>query len=167
MDNHAGINPEKWGPHFWKTLFYAAMNYPVKIDPNNRCHSNLKKHYKNFYASLQYILPCIYCLESYRRFWAELPIDNHLESRIDLLKWLYGLKDKVNKKLIFQEKQCLAAEKKLLTEKMVKKFGPKTKWTKATVVLHNTGVERLSRKILKTKNSPPWSCVLEQLTHMR
>jgi len=167
MDSHAGINPDKWGPHFWKTLFYAAMNYPVKIDPKNKCHVSLSKNYKNFYASLQYVLPCVYCLESYRRFWIELPIDNHLGSRVDLLKWVYGLKDKVNKKLIFQEKQCLAAEKKLLLEKMVKKFGPRSKWNKTTTAVYNTSVEKLSRKILKTSQSPSWNTVLSQLSDMR
>ncbi len=88
MDSHVGINPKKWGPHFWKTLFYTALNYPVKIDPKNRCHTVLRKQYKGFYSSLQYTLPCIFCLESYRRFWEESDIDKYLDSRVALLKWL-------------------------------------------------------------------------------
>jgi len=167
INEHVGINPKLWGPHFWKTLFYTALNFPVKIDQNNKCHSSLKKHYKSFYAALQHTLPCIYCLESYRRFWIESPIDNYLDSRIDLLKWLYILRDKVNKKLIFQEKQCLQAEKKILLEKFAKKYGPKSKWTKAALALYNTGVDRLTRKIIKTESSPSWKEAVEQFNNMR
>ncbi len=167
INEHSGINPKKWGPHFWNTLFYTALNYPVKIDNNNKCHSTLKKQYKLFYSTLQYTLPCIYCLESYRRFWVESPIDNFLESRIDLLKWVYALKDKVNKKLIFQEKQKLQAEKKMLMEKFVKKHGLKLKWTNAIHLEFEKGVERLSKKILFTKPSPPWKDVEKKLESMR
>lgn len=167
INEHTGINPKLWGPYFWKTLFYTALNYPVKIDNNNKCHSVLRKQYKNFYSTLQFTLPCIYCLESYRRFWEETPIDDSLNSRVDLLKWLYVLKDKVNRKLIFQERQRLQAEKKLVMEKFLKKYGPKSKWSKTITASFNTTNERLGKKILKTEPSPSWKIVEEQLNNMR
>ncbi len=167
LSNLNGINPKLWGPHFWKTLFYVGMNYPVKLDAKNKCHISIRKHYKMFFCSLQFTLPCIFCLESYRRFWKEDDIDKFLNSRMDLLKWLYLLKDKVNKKLIFQEKSKFNSEKKDLMDKYKDKYGSAKSWKKAVVLDFNTKLGRLERRILKTKPSPPFKTILEELDSIR
>ena len=163
----SGINPNLWGPSFWKTLYYVGLNYPVKIDKNNKCHLSIKKHYKMFFCSLQYTLPCIFCLESYRRFWKEDDLDKYLNSRIDLLKWLYILKDKVNRKLIFQEKSKFNSEKKTLLEKYKEKYGIVKLWKKSVVVDFNIKINKLGAKILLTKPSPTFKKVLDSFAYMR
>ena len=44
-------------------------------------------------------MPCKYCRDSYMDFIKENPIDNNLNSRNDLTKWLYNIHNKVNNKL--------------------------------------------------------------------
>ena len=56
--------------------------------------------------SLGYTMPCIYCRESFKKFCKELPIESSLSGRIELMRWLYDLRNKVNEKLIAQEKKC-------------------------------------------------------------
>jgi len=167
LSKQSGINPKLWGPSFWKTLFYTGLNYPVKVDNTNKCHIALRKHYKMFYCSLQYILPCIFCLESYRRFWKEEDIDKYLNRRIDLLKWLYILKDKVNNKLIQQEKQTFLAEKKKIMEKYKLKYGPQTSWKKTVCVEFGLKIDKLKIRILKTKQSPSLKKAMEYFASLR
>lgn len=167
LNNQSGINPKLWGPSFWNTLYFTGLNYPVKFDKENKCHLLLRKQYKIFYCSLQYILPCVFCLESYRRFWKEDDIDKYLNSRLDLLKWLYMLKDKVNKKLIFQEKQKFNSEKKLLLQKFKLKYGNSTTWKKSVNIEFNSKIDKLSVKILKTKQSPTLNKAMEYFSSLR
>ena len=94
------MNTKDWGPCLWKSMFIIAANYPLEIDKSNKEHLQLKNHYKSFYISFQYMLPCKYCRESYKSFLKDLPIDKFLNSRKCLMYWLYLIKDKVNTKLI-------------------------------------------------------------------
>jgi hypothetical protein len=167
LNQPVGINPLLWGPSFWKTLFYTGLNYPIKIDNNNKCHITLKRHYKMFFCSLQYTLPCIFCLESYRRFWKEGEIDLYLNDRMSLLKWLYMLKDKVNKKLIHQEKQAFASEKKKLQDKYKDKYGPVSKWKKTVDIDFNIKLKKIEARILKTKASPTLKQAMEYFASLR
>ena len=54
---------------------------------------------KNFYYSLQDVLPCDKCAENYKQNLIENPIDNHMESREDLMKWVVDIHNSVNKEL--------------------------------------------------------------------
>ena len=47
------IQPKLWGPHGWKFMHYISLGYP--INPTSKDKIN----YKNFYYSLQDILPCV------------------------------------------------------------------------------------------------------------
>ena len=99
-----GMNTKVWGPHLWNYLFISILGrYPVKIDINNKEHRKIKHYFKSLLISLQYIMPCIYCRESYKLFIKELPIKPYLIGRIQLMYYVYLLKDKVNKKLQKQE----------------------------------------------------------------
>jgi Erv1/Alr family protein len=102
---------KKFGPALWHSLFCIAINYPKKIDiVNNPSHKHLVKYYKRFFSDLQYIIPCIHCRNSYKNFIKIYKIDNYLNSRKQLVLWLYKIKDLVNKKLISQEKSKLYSE---------------------------------------------------------
>lgn len=87
-------NPKVWGPTLWDKFFKRASNYPEK-NPTYGQRKLFKDYYKHYLNNL----PCMLCTPSYKRFWREVPIDNYLDSRRDLIMWLYLIKDKVNKKL--------------------------------------------------------------------
>jgi hypothetical protein len=61
------------------------------------------------------LLPCKFCRESYKKFTKELPIDDYLNSKKDLIFWIYSIKNKVNKKLADQ--RCEIDGKKKVVDK--------------------------------------------------
>jgi len=87
------VKPAIWGPHGWKFLHYVSLGYPT-----NPSHED-KLNYKNFYHSLQYILPCEKCAMNYKGNLRKLPIDNHLESQDSLVKWVIDIHNLVNDEL--------------------------------------------------------------------
>jgi len=87
------IKPAIWGPHGWKFLHYVSMGYPVNPSYED------KLNYKNFYHSLQHVLPCEKCAQNYKQNLVKLPIDNHLENRDSLVKWVIDIHNKVNNEL--------------------------------------------------------------------
>lgn len=114
----SGMKTKMWGPHAWNFLFVSILGtYPVKINSNNKEHLKIKRHFKSLMLSLPVILPCVFCRRSFKSFLKELPIEPYLRSRIDLFYWLYLMKDKVNKKLIEQERQAYILKKKELKKK--------------------------------------------------
>jgi hypothetical protein len=91
-----GMMTKVWGPAGWLFLHSVSFGYPLKIDNSN---SSKKIEYKVFFESIGDILPCKYCRESYNKYIQEIPIDDHLNSRDELVKWLYLIHNKVNNKL--------------------------------------------------------------------
>ena len=84
------IQPDIWGPHGWKFMHYISLGYPMNPSEND------KLNYKNFYYSLQYVLPCEKCQINYRRNILENPIDKFLKDRKSLTKWVIDIHNKVN-----------------------------------------------------------------------
>ena len=85
------IGPNIWGPHGWNFLHYVSLGYPQEPTEND------KRYYKDFYTSLQNVLPCATCQGNYKKNLSELPIDNALQSRDTLVKWVIDIHNKVNK----------------------------------------------------------------------
>jgi mitochondrial FAD-linked sulfhydryl oxidase len=86
------MNPSIWGPSAWLFLHTITIAYPTC--PTNEDKANIK----NFFMSLQYILPCPTCKNNYKNHIKELPLtDNILNSREKLIKWLIDLHNLVNK----------------------------------------------------------------------
>ncbi len=82
-----------WGPSGWKMLHLIAEMSPEIIP------SGIQKIYHKFFTNFQYLLPCKYCRKSFAKYITSLPIDNYLNSRNDLTKWIYLIHNKVNNKL--------------------------------------------------------------------
>lgn len=83
--------PNVWGPFFWHTIHIVALGYssePSYID---------KKSAKEFYESLQFLIPCPLCKEHYKEHLREFPVTPFLDSKKDLLKWTIELHNRVNK----------------------------------------------------------------------
>lgn len=111
-EGDSGMSTKHWGPAAWKFLFTSIMGrYPVKIDMNNAEHILIRNAFKSMLTSLQIVMPCIYCRESFKKFLLDLPIEPYLTGRIELMYWLYMMKDKVNNKLLGQENVCYKEEK--------------------------------------------------------
>ena len=84
------MNQNIWGSTLWFSLHTITMNYP-----NNPTYAE-KKDYKNFFISLEHVIPCSVCRKNYQRHLKEHPIDNHLESRRKLVYWLIDIHNMVN-----------------------------------------------------------------------
>ena len=85
--------PNVWGPFFWHTIHIVAMGYPM--EPNYTD----KRHAKEFYESLAFLLPCAVCKEHYKTHLERNPITPYLDTRRDLLKWTINIHNEVNKML--------------------------------------------------------------------
>jgi hypothetical protein len=112
-----GMQTRVWGPAGWLFLHSIAQNYPWKPTDEQ------KKNYLSFFKSVGNVLPCRYCRDSYQKFitgvdnWkpTSMELENSdpltyednglildmskLKSRETLVKWLYELHNRINKKL--------------------------------------------------------------------
>ena len=91
------IKPSVWGPQGWAFMHYVSFGYPD--NPSSRD----KQNYKNFYYSIQNILPCKNCQRNYQENLKEDPIENSLRDRDSLIKWVIDIHNKVNKEMSKKE----------------------------------------------------------------
>lgn len=87
------LPPQVWGPFFWHTIHISALGYPSEPTYTH------KKAAKEFYESLQVMIPCPVCREHYAEHLKLYPLTPHLDSREDLFKWTVVLHNAVNKSL--------------------------------------------------------------------
>lgn len=87
---YMGYNTYWWGPKLWEFLHCLTFDYPLQPTEED------KQHYREFFQSLQYVLPCIYCRRNYVRNMNEIPI--RLDNRNELVFWLIDLHNEVNGK---------------------------------------------------------------------
>jgi hypothetical protein len=155
-NSKSGMATAEFGPPAWKFLFISILGrYPVKVDKRIKEHLILQKEFKHFLTSLQYILPCVFCRNSFKDFLKIIPIKNFLGSRVELMFWLYSMKDLVNKKLINQELKCYINEKRIL-----KRASTNTKE-------YTYQKQILKQKTFITKPSPPFKQVLDYFESFR
>ena len=87
------IPPSVWGPFFWHTMHLAALGYSATPTlPEKRAA-------KEFYESLQYMIPCPLCKTHYAEFLKQYPITPSLDSRMDLFRWTVQIHNAVNESL--------------------------------------------------------------------
>ena len=79
-----------WGHYFWFTLHTITLAYP-----DNPTYED-KRHFNDFFLSLQNILPCRLCQEHYKQHLLEFPVSSHLDNKESLVKWCFILHNKVN-----------------------------------------------------------------------
>ena len=104
------IKPKIWGPHGWKFMHYVSLGYPDKPSESD------KMNYKQFYYSLQNILPCEKCAQNYKHNLLKYPIDNHLVNKDTLVKWVIDIHNQVNKELGKKEYDYNEASQLYVTE---------------------------------------------------
>uniref|UniRef100_A0A6C0H6S3 thiol oxidase n=1 Tax=viral metagenome TaxID=1070528 RepID=A0A6C0H6S3_9ZZZZ len=156
----SGLSTKAWGPSGWYFLFSCVIGgYPPQIVTSNPEHLEIQQHFRNLFLSLGYTMPCIFCRQSYQQFYQQLPIDNFLSGRIELMHWLYQMRDLVNQKLIIQEQKCYNTEKKRL-----KQLFHNAKISKREYYWR---IERAKKETLYTKPSPPFEHVLTKYEQFR
>jgi len=108
FEGKGGFNAKQWGPNLWNSLFMMILGtYPVKFDETNHNHKKIRQSFISLMLGLQYLLPCSFCRVSFKQFSKELPIRSFTDTRVNMVYWLYLMKDKVNKKLLKQELEYL------------------------------------------------------------
>lgn len=159
----SGLSTKAWGPNGWYFLFSCIMGgYPVKIDEKNKEHKQIKRHFKNMLLSLGYTMPCIFCRQSFLGFCKDLPPDSFMTGRIELMRWLYEIRNRVNDKLIAQEQKCYNDEKKRL--KNIYHNSQKTDQDKR---IYYKNLEEFRTKTFITNQSPRFEEILDKYESIR
>lgn len=159
----SGLSTKHWGPSGWYFLFSCIIGgYPPQIDPKNKEHQQIKKHFTNMLKSLGYTMPCVYCRNSYKQFLKELPIEPFLTGRLKLFEWLYLIRNKVNEKLINQERQCYNNEKKRL-----KKIYNNSNKTQQDKDQYYSKLKQFKKETFITTPSPPLKEILDKYESIR
>ncbi len=147
-----GMKVKLWGSKFWDSLFTMVLgSYPYTINPKNKDHIKTMNSFISFFNNLRWTLPCIYCRKSYCKFYRKIPIQDYSNGRIQMMKWLYLIKDQVNKKLLAQEE---------IERNEMKKMFNSGKITKKDYQL-------FLKNQFKTKQSPKFIKVLEKYEKLR
>lgn len=92
------MDPNIWGPKLWNIIYdvgYMCEHYS-KGRPVPRV---LETAIGNLFESFQYLLPCIYCRQSYKTYYQKNFHNTGPPIGPGALRWVYRLKDLVNKKL--------------------------------------------------------------------
>jgi hypothetical protein len=159
-NNTSGMSTKHWGPAAWNFLFISIMGrYPINIDLDNSEHIIIKNSFKNMLINLQIVMPCVFCRESFKTFLLELPIEPYLIGRIELMYWLYLMKDKVNKKLIGQENKCYNDEKIKLKQMFYNQ--------EITQEEYYNSVSAFKEETFNTIPSPPFKEILDKYESLR
>lgn len=86
------LNPKVWGPHTWFFLDSVVLSLPNKLNYEQ------KNIYKNFFTSLQNILPCEACREHYKENLKKYPLtDEILSKKENMIKWLLNVHNNVRR----------------------------------------------------------------------
>tara|TARA_B100002019_G_C21077953_1_gene502308 strand:- start:143 stop:688 length:546 start_codon:yes stop_codon:yes gene_type:complete len=102
-ESNSGMMTKIWGPAGWLFLHSVTMGYPSVINKDDPEHIKRMKSTRDFFILVSDVLPCRYCRDSYKQYIKELPIEDHLDTRKKLAKWLYDIHNKVNDKLDVKE----------------------------------------------------------------
>lgn len=92
--NETGMLTSIWGSCTWKSLHCISFTYP-----DNPTESD-KKHYRTYFETLKYVLPCCLCRKHYTqhtKIGQKFEINDKIfTSRDTLTKWLYELHTEVD-----------------------------------------------------------------------
>lgn len=87
------MHPCMWGPSGWKFLHSITLSYPSEPSEND------KQSIINFFQTLPAVLPCEACAEHLTQHYSKYPIKNAINSRDELVKWLFDIHNEVNASL--------------------------------------------------------------------
>lgn len=145
------MSTKSWGKPFWIALSATALGFHLNQD--HKLETKIK-HYKTFFNSLQFTLPCGFCRDSYKIYYKKLNIERYMRSQKKwaMIKFIYDLKECVNRKLRAQERKLFEQRSANLT------LGQKQ---------DKTYMKRLRSRIFTTKATPPYASFLKRVLRMR
>lgn len=85
------MDPKIWGKPMWESLYNIAYVYPGDSD------NYVVERYRNFFESLQDLLPCRMCRLNFKEHIAKEPISGYMKTNKDLVKWLNIIQNEVCK----------------------------------------------------------------------
>jgi hypothetical protein len=88
-----GMSPAVWGPIFWTTMHIVSLGYPAKPSEEDKAGAIA------FYNSLAQVIPCPICKTHYKSFLTKSPVEAAVESRHDLIHWVFDIHNDVNEQL--------------------------------------------------------------------
>ena len=112
------MDPKVWGPHGWQFLHSITLAYPDNPTLED------KNNHAQFFNGIQNILPCQRCRDHYSLSLQELPVEQHLENKESLFRWLVDIHNQVNVKN--NKREYSYDEVTKLYEKMYDKSGDKS-----------------------------------------
>ena len=80
-----------WGNYAWGFLDAVVLTYPLHPTALE------KSHYRTFFQSLQHVLPCPKCRDHYGTNLKTYSLDEGLQSREHLIRWLIDVHNSVNR----------------------------------------------------------------------
>ena len=87
------MDPKIWGPKLWFISHAISFNYPeIPTQTDKENHIAWFTLYKD-------MIMCEVCKKHYSEHFAKHPVDKHLGSRDDLIRWVWQLHNKVNESL--------------------------------------------------------------------
>jgi hypothetical protein len=87
------MDPKIWGPKLWFISHAISFNYPENPTQDD------KENHIAWFKLYKDMIMCEVCKQHYSEHFAKDPVDNHLDSREDLIKWVWQLHNKVNESL--------------------------------------------------------------------
>lgn len=101
LPDYISMKTKVWGPATWFFLHSMSMAYPKKINKNNAHHMRIRNSMYAFLSNLGNILPCPLCGESYNKYIKEpeLSIEKYIDTRENLVYFIFLIHEKVNDKL--------------------------------------------------------------------
>lgn len=87
------MDPYIWGPSAWEFLHSTTFAYPDEPSQTD------KLRYKDFFEQLCYVLPCKDCCLHYQQELVNTKLDQALDSRDTLSRWMVEVHNNVNKRL--------------------------------------------------------------------
>ena len=84
------MEPEIWGPHAWQFLHSITLSYPDNPTLED------KNNHAQFFNSIQNILPCQNCKDHYTQNLQAFPVEQHLDNKESLFRWLVDVHNRVN-----------------------------------------------------------------------
>ena len=87
------MSPAVWGPIFWATMHIVSLGYSSKPSEEE------KQGAIAFYNSLAHTIPCPICKTHYKAFLVKSPVEAAVNSRHDLIHWVFELHNDVNVQL--------------------------------------------------------------------
>lgn len=94
MGKRRNVNPAKWGPSTWEVMHTITFSYPEDPSPEQQQEAI------SLFMSMAKMLPCDTCAAHFEQAITEtLPIQNHVDSRDSLSRWLVEVHNLVNRRL--------------------------------------------------------------------